>query len=150
MIQSTFARPTATTVNIKYIAVLLLLTGIMALPGCGSTKIYNLDKTMVYRGSLFNLSNVQQLVSRMEGTLPNGDKVNLKQMDEKEINQLLDEHSSMVVTTYVQMDNRNMVYQTSRVDRYSDVAKMIKRQDKAMGKIQKFMANKKATQLKLK
>ncbi len=150
MIQSVFTSPGAVAVNIKRIAALLLLAGIMALPGCGSTKVYTADKTLVYKNSLYNLSNVQRLGSRVEGTLPNGDKVNLERMDKKGINKLLDEHSSIVVTTYVEMDNKDMVYQNSRVKSYSDVSNMTKRLDKAMGNIQNFMKNKKSTQLKLK
>jgi len=151
VIQSIFTSPGAVAVNIKRIVALLLLAGIVALPGCGSTtKVYTNDKTLVYRGDLYNLSNVQRLGSRVDGKLPNGDKVNMKQMDKKEINKLLDEHSSFVVTSYVEMDDKEMVFQNGRVDSYSDVSSMTKRLDSAMGKIQKFMANKKSTQLKLK
>jgi hypothetical protein len=151
MILSVFTSPGAVAVNIKRIVVLLLLAGIVALPGCGSTtKVYTNDKTLVYRGDLYNLSNVQRLGSRVEGKLPNGDKVNMKQMDKKEINRLLDEHESFVVTSYVEMDDKEMVFQNSRVDSYSDVSKMTKNIDSAMSKIQKFMADKKSTQLKLK
>jgi hypothetical protein len=151
VIQSTFTSPGAVAVNIKRIVALLLLAGIVALPGCGSTtKVYTNDKTLVYRGDLYNLSNVQRLGSRVEGKLPNGDKVNMKQMDKKEINKLLDEHSSFVVTSYVEMDDKEMVFQNGRVDSYSDVSSMTKSLGSAMGKIQKFMANKKSTQLKLK
>ena len=150
VIQSIFTSPSAVAVNIKRIVALLLLAAIVALPGCGSTtKVYTNDKTLVYRGDLYNLSNVQRLGSRVEGTLPNGDKVNMKQMDKKEINKLLDEHESFVVTSYVEMDDKEMVFQNSRVDSYSDVSKMTKNIDSAMSKIQKFMANKKSTQLKL-
>jgi len=150
VIQSITTSPGAVAVNIKRIAALLLLAAIMALPGCGSTKVYTNDKTLVYRGDLYNLSNVQRLGSRVEGTLPNGNKVNMKRMDKKEINKLLDEHSSFVVASYIEMDDKDMVYQNSRVKSYSDVSNMIKRLDKAMGNVQKFMANKKSTQLKLK
>jgi hypothetical protein len=151
VIQSIFTSPGAVAVNIKRIVALLLLAAIVALPGCGSTtKVYTNDKTLVYRGDLYNLSNVQRLGSRVEGTLPNGDKVDMKRMDKKEINNLLDEHSSFLVTSYVEMDDKEMVFQNSRVDSYSDVSTMTKHLDSAMGKIQKFMANKKSTQLKLK
>ena len=150
MTQSIFTSPGAVAVNIKRIVALLLLAAIVALPGCGSTtKVYTNDKTLVYRGDLYNLSNVQRLGSRVEGTLPNGDKVDMKRMDKKEINGLLDEHSSFVVTSYIEMDDKEMVFQNSRVDSYSDVSKMTKNIDSAMSKIQKFMANKKSTQLKL-
>ncbi len=74
----------------------------------------------------------------------------MKQMDKKEINRLLDENESLVVTSYVEMDDKEMVFQNSRVDSYSDVSKMAKNIESAMSKIQKFMANKKSTQLKLK
>jgi hypothetical protein len=150
VIQSIFTSPGVVAVNIKKFAVLLLLAGIVALPGCGSTKVYTNDKTLVYRSNLYNLSNVQRLGSRVEGTLPNGDKINLAQMDKKEINKLLDDHSSLVVTTFVEMDDKDMVYQNSKIKSYSDFSTMTKRLDKAMGNIQKFMANKKSTQLKLK
>lgn len=138
------------SVNIKHLVWLLLLAGFIALPGCGSTKVYTNDKTLVYRGELYNLSNVQRLGSRVEATLPNGDKVNLKQMDKKAINNLLDEHSSLMVAAYVEMDDKDMVYRSSRVESYSDYSKLTKSIDSTMGKIQKFMANKKSTQLKLK
>jgi hypothetical protein len=148
--QSVLPRPGTVAVNIKRIVFLLLLAGIVTLPGCGSTKVYTNDKTIVYRGDLYNLSNVQRLGSRVEGTLPNGDKVNLKQADKKAINKLLDEHSSLMVAAYVEMDEKDMVYRNSRVEKYSDYSKIIKSMDGAMGEIQKFMANKKSTQLKLK
>jgi len=150
VIQSIFPSSCAVGVNIKRIAVLLLLAGIVALPGCGSTKVYTNDKTLVYRGDIYNLSNVQRLGSRVEGTLPNNDKINMARMEKKEINNLLDEHSSLVVTTFVEMDEKDMVYQNSKIKSYSDFSTMSKRLDKAMGNIQKFMANKKSTQLKLK
>ena len=150
MIQPIFTRSGTVAVNIKRFVWLLLLAGIVALPGCGSTKVYTNDKSLVYRGDLYNLSNVQRLGSRLEGTLPNGDKVNLKQMDKKQVNKLLDEHSSFTATAYVEMDDKDMVYRNGPVKSYSDVSTMAKHLDSAMGKIQKFMANKKSTQLKLK
>ena len=66
------------------------------------------------------------------------------------INDLLREHSSFVVSTYIELDDKDFTYQRSEVDRYSDFSKIVKNQDSAMDKIRKFMANKKSTQLKLK
>ncbi len=150
MIDSIPASPGIAAATIRRAAVIFLLAAIVVLPGCGSTKVYTADKTLVYGNNLYNLSNVQRLGSRVEGTLPNGDKVDLERMDKKEINNLLDEHSSLAVTTYVEMDDKEMVYQNSRVKSYSDYSKMAKNQQSAMDKISKFMANKKSTQLKLK
>ena len=87
---------------------------------CGSTKVYTADKTMVYGGNLYNLSNVQRLGTRVEGTLPGGDKVDLGKTDKNAINKLLKEHSSIAMTTYIEMDEKEMVYQNSSIKSYSD------------------------------
>lgn len=136
--------------NLKYLTALLVFASIIALPGCGSTKVYTADKTLVYGSNLYNLSNVQRLGSRVSGKLPNGDEVNLERLDKKAINDLLDEHSSLLVTTAIEMDDKGFIYQNVRVKKYSDYSRVIKNQQSAMGKINKFMANKKSTQLKLK
>jgi len=136
--------------HIKRITAVLLFAGFIALPGCGSTKVYTADKTLVFGSNLYNLSNVQRLGSRVEGTLPNGDTVKLERMDKKAINALLDEHSSLLVTTAVEMDDKEFIYQNVRVKKYSDYSRVIKNQQSTMEKINKFMANKKSTQLKLK
>lgn len=150
MTHSNFTNFLAIGKHIKHITALVLFAGIIALPGCGSTKVYTADKTLVYGSNLYNLSNVQRLGSRIEGTLPDGEKVNLERMDKKAINALLDEYSSLLVTTAVEMDDKEFIYQNVRVKKYSDYSKVIKNQQSTMGKINKFMANKKSTQLKLK
>jgi hypothetical protein len=122
----------------------------LSLSGCGSTKVYNISKTMVYNGSTYNLSNVQRIGSRVEGTLPSGDKVQLQQMDKKGFNALLDENKNIQVTAYVELDEKEFVYRNKRVSSYSDYTKILKSQTSAMNNINKFMANKKSTQLKLK
>jgi hypothetical protein len=105
---------------------------------------------MVYNGSTYNLSNVQRIGSRVEGTLPSGDKVQLQQMDKKGFNALLDENKNIQVTAYVELDEKEFVYRNKRVSSYSDYTKILKSQTSAMNNINKFMANKKSTQLKLK
>ena len=136
--------------NIKNIATLLLLTVIFTLSGCGSTKVYTADKTMVYKTDLYNLANVQRLGSKIEGTMPDGEKVNMLEMDKKAVNNLFDKHDSLVVKTAITMDDQELVYQNVRISKYSDFSKMVKNQESAMKKINKFMADKKKTQLKLK
>jgi len=150
MTHSIFTNLPAVSKHIKYFTALVLFAGMIALPGCGSTKVYTADKTLVYGSNLYNLSNVQRLGSRVEGTLPDGEKVNLERMDKNAINALLDEHSSLLVTTAVEMDDKEFIYQNVRVKNYSDYSRVIKNQQSTMGKINKFMANKKSTQLKLK
>ena len=151
MFQSLFAGHRSKAVNTNILTLMILLATFIALPGCiSSTKVYTTDKTLVYGSSIYNLANVGRLGSRIEGTLPDGSKIELDRIDKSGINDLLREHSSFVVSTYIEMDDKSLTYQRSEVDRYSDFTKLVKNQESAMKKIRKFMANKKSTQLKLK
>jgi hypothetical protein len=150
MSQSISSRPGAMIMNIRRSTVLALIAVILALPGCGSTKVYTADKSLVYGSTLYNLSAVKSVSPRIEGTLPDGKKINLDRTDKKAFNALLDEHETLVVATIIDLDEKELVYQNSRVKSYSEFSKMVKRQESAMNSIRKFMANKKSRQLKLK
>ena len=139
MIQSNIAGFASHLSLIKRLGVFLLLVSMLSLSGCGSTKVYNVSKTMVYNGSTYNLSNVQRIGSRVEGTLPSGDKVQLQQMDKKEFNALLDENKNIQVTAYVELDEKEFVYRNKQVKSYSDYTKILKSQESAMNSINKFM-----------
>jgi hypothetical protein len=140
----------AAFLHLKRLAVFLLAVCVLSLAGCGSTKVYTADKTMTYRGDLYNMSNVQRISPLIEGQLPNGDTRNMKGMDKKAIQALLDESSPIMVSMIVEMDSQQMVYRRGSVDKYSEFSSMYKSLESAMNKINKFMANKKSTQLKLK
>ena len=131
---------------------ILLLTGALALmlAGCGSTKVYTADKTIVYGGSLYNMGNVQRIGTRIDARLPDGSTVKLSGLDKKGVEALLDQHGTLAATSYVEMDAQEMPYQQAGVKRYSDYDKMNKRLQDAMKDINKFMGDKKKTQLKLK
>lgn len=130
--------------------VLLLFAIMLSIGACGSTKVYTADKTVVYNGSLYNMSNVQKISSTIVGTKANGDTVNMRTLDKKAVEALLKQESSIVVKSTVSMDTEQMVYQNARVSKYSDYSKMVNRFDDALEDINKFMADKKKTQLKLK
>ena len=132
------------------LGLILAIASIILLAGCGSTKVYTADKTIVYNGNIYNLGNIQRVSSRIEGLLPNGDVVNMRTQDKKGVQSLLDQHSSFIVSTVVELDGQDMVYQRSRVEKYSQYSSMTKRFDRALEDITKFMGNKKSTQLKLK
>jgi hypothetical protein len=134
----------------KRTVVFLLVLCILTISGCGGTKVYTIDKTIVYRDEIYNLANVQKIGSRSEGRLPNGDDVNMRTMDKKGINALLDEHSSVIVSNVVELDSQEMIYQRSRISKYSEYSSMQRRFDGALSDISKFMGDKKKTQLKLK
>ena len=129
--------------------VVLLALGMIALAGCGSTKVYTAEKTIVYKDSLYNLSGVQQVGSRIDGQAADGSTVNMRSLDKKGVEKLLKENPEMVVTTLVVMDDKEVVYERRQVKKYSDYSKMASRLDGAMKDINKFMADGKKTQLKL-
>jgi hypothetical protein len=129
---------------------LLLAIGLLSLGACGSTKVYTADKTIVYKGDIYNMGNVQRIGSRIDGQLPDGSTVNMKNLDRKGVEALLKDNKEIVVSAIVDMDDEQMVYQRSRVTKYSEYSKMLNRFEGAMKDISKFMADKKKTQLKLK
>ena len=131
------------------VSVVLLALGMIALAGCGSTKVYTAEKTIVYKESLYNLSGVQQVGSRIDGQAADGSTVNMRSLDKKGVEKLLKDNPDMVVTTLVVMDDNEMVYERRQVKKYSDYSKMEGRLDDAMKDISKFMADGKKTQLKL-
>jgi len=135
---------------IRHSGFILLLFTVLCLSGCGSTKVYTANKTIVYGGDLYNMATVQRIGSRVDGALPGGDVVNMRSLDKKGVEGLLKEHSSLMVSTIVEMDSQEMVYERRNITRYSDFSKMTKNLDSALSKINKFMADKKSTQLKLK
>ena len=119
--------------------------------GCiSSSKSYNAGKNIVYNGSMYNISNVKTVNSKVEGKLPNGDVKNMKGMNKKAVEALLKQSSPIVVTTALDLDGDDMVYERRSVTKYSEYSKMIKNFESAGKKITKFMGDKKATQLKLK
>jgi hypothetical protein len=140
----------AAFLHLRHLAVFLLAVCVLSLAGCGSTKVYTADKTMTYRGDLYNMSNVQRISPTIEGELPNGDLRNMKGMDKKAVEALLDEASPIMVSMIVEMDSQQMVYRRGSVSKYSEYSSMFKSLESAMNKVNKFMANKKSTQLKLK
>jgi len=133
----------------KRLAVFLLAVCVLSLAGCGSTKVYTAQKTITYKGSLYNMGNVQRVSPRVDGQLPNGDVRNMGGMDRKAVEALLDEGSPIMVSMVVEMDSQEMVYERRSISKYSEYSSMFKNFEKTIGKINKFMANKKSTQLKL-
>lgn len=134
----------------QYTVILILAASILSLVGCGSTKVYTADKTVVYNGTIYNLGNVQKVGSRLDGLTPDGTVINLRGKDKKEIEKQLKENESMMVSAVVELDDQDMVYERRNVTKYSEFSSLNKRFDRALNDISKFMADKKKTQLKLK
>jgi hypothetical protein len=134
----------------RLLITILLVASALTLAGCGSTKVYTADKTILYNGSLYNLGNVQHIGTRVEGNLPDGQVIDLRNKDKKAIDAALSENSPLMVSAVFELDGRDMIYQRARIKSYSDYSKMVKRFDRAQSDIARFMADKKKTQLKLK
>lgn len=136
--------------HLKRLAVVLLALSALSIAGCGSTKVYTANKSMVYRDSIYNMNSVQLVSSSVEGTLANGDVKNMKGMDKKAVEALLKENSPLQVSMIIAMDSEEMVYLRKNIKKYSEYSSMSKSLDNAMSSIGKFIANESSNQLKLK
>ncbi len=123
----------------------------LLLAGCiSSSKVYNNDKNIVYRGTMYNMANVKQIASAITGTLADDKEVKLTNADRKQVEAYLDQHSPMFVKMAFVFDDQELVYRSNSVKKWSDYSKMKKSFEKAGNEISKLMANKKKIQLKLK
>ena len=123
----------------------------LLLAGCiSSSKVYNNDKNVVYRGTMYNLANVKQINSAITGTLDDDREVKLTNADRKQVEAYLDQNSSMFVKMAFVFDDQELVYRSNTVKKWSEYSKMKKSFESAGKKIGKLMANKKQIQLKLK
>ncbi len=133
---------------------LVLIVSVLAmllLAGCiSSSRVYNNDKNIVYRGTMYNMANVKQTRSVITGTLAGDKQVDLKNADRKQVEAYLDQNPSMFVKMAFEFDDQELVYRASSVKKWSEFSKMRSSFESAGKQIAKLMANKKQTQLKLK
>jgi hypothetical protein len=133
--------------------VLLLIVSIMAIAlfaGCGSTKVYNNDKTVVYSGAVYNISKVKQINRKITAKLSDSETVSLRGADRKQVEAYLKEHDSIYVRMAFGLDDQEMLYRASSVSKWSEYSNMLKSFDKAGNQITSLMGDKKKMQLKLK
>ena len=129
----------------------ILLAIVMALlAGCGGTKVYTADKTMVYRGSLYNLGSVQKVSTREEAKLANDEIVQLANKDKGALKTFFKENPKVLVSMIFELDQEEVVYLRTNVESYSEYNRLKRRFENATDDIVDFMADKKDTQLKLK
>lgn len=132
---------------------LMLTLSIMAvflLAGCGGTKVYNNDKTVVYNGAVYNVSKAKQLASKISGKLSDSETVSLVGVDRKQIEAYIKEYDSIYVRMGFDLDGQEMLYRASRVDNWKQYQKMLKSFESAGSQITSLLADKKKMQLKLK
>lgn len=136
----------------RYRRTLVLTTSILTIllfTACGSTKVYNNDKTVVYNGSVYNVSKAKQINSKITGKLSDDSIVNLKGADKKKVEGLIKENGSIYVRMAFGLDEQELLYRAKSVDRWSDYNRMNKDFEKAGKQITSLMGDKKKMQLKL-
>ncbi len=129
-----------------------LITSIMTillLTACGSTKVYNNDKTVVYREAVYNISKVKTITSKTTGKLADDSSVNLAGADKKKIEAYL-KQGPMYVRMAFGLDEQEMLYRASSVTKWSEYNSMLKSFESAKKQITSLMGDKKKMQLKLK
>jgi hypothetical protein len=128
-----------------------LLAVCMALvAACGGTKVYTADKTVIYRDSIYNVSNVQRITARETAKTPGGEEINLATMDKKGLQAFFKENPGSMVSMFFQMDEQEVVYVRTKVDSYNEYSKLKNRYDRALKDLTKFLGDGKKTQLQLK
>ena len=122
---------------------------VLALSACGGTKVYTADKNVVYRDSIYNLASVQQISTRKEAKLPDGEVVALDNKKEEQLKTFFETNPGSMVSMYFVFDERDMLYLRMKVENYREYERLENRLQKAMKDVMKFMGDKKKTQLKL-
>jgi hypothetical protein len=132
---------------------LVLAISVMSLllfAGCGGTKVYNVNKTIVYRDAMYGVSDVKQISAKTTGKISDDRTVNLRGADRKQVEAYIKETGSMFVRMSFDMDGQEMLYRASSVEKWSQYSSMQKSFEKAGKQIASLLAAKKTTQLKLK
>lgn len=131
------------------VAAVIGLLGMLVLTGCGSTKVYNPDKTVEYQGSIYNVSEVKQLSTRMEGVPAAGDAIDLRGYDRKRFDALIKDAGPLTVRTIIALDDKDVIYEQKKIEKGRDFERMQESLQDAYKNLTRFMADGKKTQLKL-
>jgi len=133
-------------------AVLLVSAVLVSLAGCAisTSKVYNPNKTVVFRDHIINVSNVKVFSTNTDAVISATESIPLNGIDKNKFNSLLQKYKQLHVRQTLKMDEQAVVYQEANVKSWSDYDKMNKQLQSAASSLTKFLADKKATQLKLK
>lgn len=134
----------------RSLATTLLMAVLVASSGCGSTKVYTAKKTIVHADSVYNVSDVRVFNTRTEAVLPGADATDLKGITKKAFNEMLDKDPAIRVRQVIAMDDQELVYQDTTVKSWSELDRLNRQFLSATTSLQKFLADERDTQLKLK
>lgn len=127
---------------------LVLASGLLA-TGCGSTKVYTADKTVQHKGTIYNVSGVKRLSSRLETVPAAGSPVDVTSYDAKKFDALVKEQGPAVVRALIVLDDGELVYQEKTLEKGRDLKRMQDDLADAFKKVSRFMGDAKKTQLTL-
>jgi hypothetical protein len=137
------------TVNKFFGATALFLAAIL-LTACGSTKVYENSKTLVVRGTIYNVTDVKVFSSKTEAQLADGSMLDVLDYEKKSFNMLLEQNGgSVFIKQSIDMDEQEAVYRAKPVDSWSDFRRMRSKFEDATDDLQNFLAKPKETQLEL-
>jgi hypothetical protein len=122
---------------------------LIALSGCGGTKVYDTSKTIVYNDAIYQVTDVKQISSRIEGITPDKQTINLKGKDKGAVSDLIKQHDPLFVRMVFDLDDQELVYAADEVGSYRDYSRMLSKFEDAGDDIAKLMSKDKTDQLKL-
>lgn len=128
---------------------LVALFATFVLAGCGGTKVYDTSKTIVYNDSIYQVTDVKQISTKIEGVTQDKQTINLKNKPKGEISDLIGENDPLFVRMAFQLDDQELIYSADDVSSYRDYNRMLSRFEDAGDDIAKLMAENKTKQLKL-
>lgn len=129
-------------------ACMVLAIGLLV-AGCGSTRVYTADKSVQYRGTIYNVSEVKRLSSRIETVPASGAPVDLMGSDRKTFDAMVKEQGPVTVRSLIVLDDGEMVYEQKTLERGRDFERMQSDLADVFKKISRFMADGQKTQLRL-
>lgn len=137
-------RAIAATLKLGSLAALAIL-----ITACGGTKVYDTSKTIVYNGSIYQVTDVKQIESRVEAVIEGQAPISLKTKSKSEIESLIKSNKPLFVRMAFDLDEQELVYSAGDVSSWRDYNRLHGRFENATDDIAKLMAEKKTDQLKL-
>lgn len=127
----------------------LLLMVVIVVSACGGTKVYDTSKTIVYNGSIYQVTDVKQITNEIVAVKADKSTVNMKNMDKDQATDLINANKPLMVRMSFQMDEQELVYVNTPMDSYREFDRTRDRFEDAGDDIAKLMAETKTDQLKL-
>ena len=126
-----------------------MAVALIALTGCGGTKVYDTSKTIVYNGSIYQVTDVQRISTKIDGITQDKQTMSLKNKEKSEIQDIIEANDPLFVRMAFMLDEQELVYRATNVDSWRDYNRMLNDFERAGDDIARLMAEKKTDQLKL-